>query len=1110
MKKFTKFAVAVLVLSFVAAGSYVFAVNTPKANVCHQTGSQNNPWNAIQVDTSAVPTHLGHGDFMYTGPLDQNGKPSTHNNTGNNWCKNNTPAQISAAKIICTSEADLPNWGAGGPNITAATASDFLAAHPNCHEQPGWKYQWAPVSTANPGNNIESAGGAWTTFDENDLPEITVGQKVWVREQIPSGYIPFSGAVSNLNAAASKNSAEFYCDTDVLNYDNYDQLGPVTAGKLYHCIAFNAQVDMCPNMEGNQLTVPEGRHLDNQGNCVPDIATVHATKVLCDNEFDLPNWGNNGADITATTATNFVAGNSSCKIVPWTFEWAPDGTANPGDNVEVAGGVWTAFSNGTVTVPVGARVWLREQIPAAYHQFSGATTDLDGTNAKRSAEFYCSSDVLNYDNYDQIAPVVKDTTYYCVGFNTLKPTKADGKVHVFKYIDGVQATPENAKDDEHPNGVSFPMYNAPYTQYPYYLGPYSDASAGDIPYESSTYNIVGGTLYTTQELLTTDLVGESCDAENNPDYELVGYTTGTTFDEAKNGEPTKTIPSFTIDGDAYVIVWNHKCTDLPPVDMCPNIEGNQETVPEGMHKDEVGNCVEDQEQIDVCLNIDGIQTEIPKGYHSIGDNYCEKDVEQCEVTFDVVSDDTNKVGSDFASVIDSPNGAWASIADASWIWHDIANFLGGTEQTKTFTKTFTIDGTPTAATLEVAADNAFVGSINGDGSDVIADPTEFNYGSTKSYNVLSYLTADAENTISFDVTNFPVADSTFDTNPAGLIYKLHVVSDICTEEGENQAPIAHAGPDQLIDTAGVILDGSGSTDADGTIVTYTWTQVSGPTTVNPADSATSGAGALVNGTYVFQLVVTDDDGAVSAPDTVTITVDIEEEETKPVCSDNSDNDGDGLIDSTDPACHSDHDVNNSGSYTPNGTSEVYEGTQCSDGKDNDGDEVIDSTDPGCQSGENGAWNPSDNDESNGGSSSSSSRRGGGSSGSKPTNTPTIAPQGEVLGASTQCGIYIDKFLRRGYDNNVEAVKKLQQFLNDYMKAGLTVDGNFGLQTEIALKKFQAAYPGTVLSPWGFKKPTGIFYLTTQTQVNNIMCPDLKLPIPKLTPIETNPLAPKKL
>jgi hypothetical protein len=177
--------------------------------------------------------------------------------------------------------------------------------------------------------------------------------------------------------------------------------------------------------------------------------------------------------------------------------------------------------------------------------------------------------------------------------------------------------------------------------------------------------------------------------------------------------------------------------------------------------------------------------------------------------------------------------------------------------------------------------------------------------------------------------------------------------------------------------------------------------------------------------------------------------------------------------------------------------------QCNDGKDNDGDEKTDMQDPGCSS-------IDDNDETDpvivvsGG--------GGGGHGGHPVFTS--APTGQVLGATASCGIYVDKFLRKGYKNNVEAVKKLQKFLNDFTKAGLKEDGKFGGGTEKALKKFQSDHYATVIAPWvkfnKTKGATGIFYQTTQTEVNNIMCPDLKLPIPTLIPIEKHPDAPKKV
>ena len=145
----------------------------------------------------------------------------------------------------------------------------------------------------------------------------------------------------------------------------------------------------------------------------PPPATVVAAKVECKAEQYLPNWGDGAADITSTTAADWVAqSNGNCWLVEnWMFEWAPSVAANPGDN-EVSGGTgWTAFS-GSTSIPSGSLIWLREQLPTGYVPFTGANTTQDV-----SAEFYCHTDVLNYDNYDWIDPVAPGGTYYCVGFN---------------------------------------------------------------------------------------------------------------------------------------------------------------------------------------------------------------------------------------------------------------------------------------------------------------------------------------------------------------------------------------------------------------------------------------------------------------------------------------------------------------------------------------------------------------------------------------------------------------------------------------------------------------------------------------------------------------------
>ncbi len=100
------------------------------------------------------------------------------------------------------------------------------------------------------------------------------------------------------------------------------------------------------------------------------------------------------------------------------------------------------------------------------------------------------------------------------------------------------------------------------------------------------------------------------------------------------------------------------------------------------------------------------------------------------------------------------------------------------------------------------------------------------------------------------------------------------VVTVTVNAANNQSPTANAGADISItlpvNTA--TLYGSGS-DADGTIVSYAWSNVSGPAsfTIANTSSATTGLYNLVQGIYVFRLTVTDNGGA-TATNTVTVTV----------------------------------------------------------------------------------------------------------------------------------------------------------------------------------------------------------------------------------------------
>ncbi len=91
--------------------------------------------------------------------------------------------------------------------------------------------------------------------------------------------------------------------------------------------------------------------------------------------------------------------------------------------------------------------------------------------------------------------------------------------------------------------------------------------------------------------------------------------------------------------------------------------------------------------------------------------------------------------------------------------------------------------------------------------------------------------------------------------------------------GGNQNPVANAGTDKILTlpSNSLNLSGSGS-DPDGSIASYLWTKVSGPTaTLAGTTTATLSLSSLVQGSYVFRLTVTDNVGA-TASDDVNVTV----------------------------------------------------------------------------------------------------------------------------------------------------------------------------------------------------------------------------------------------
>jgi hypothetical protein len=151
--------------------------------------------------------------------------------------------------------------------------------------------------------------------------------------------------------------------------------------------------------------------------------------------------------------------------------------------------------------------------------------------------------------------------------------------------------------------------------------------------------------------------------------------------------------------------------------------------------------------------------------------------------------------------------------------------------------------------------------------------------------ISSYLWTKISGPSAYSISN----SSAVVTNVSGLVqgiyqFELKVTDNngaigkdtvkITVNAAPNLAPTATAGTDKTITlpTNSVSLSGSG-TDSDGSISSYSWTKISGPSAFNivSSSSAVTSVSGLVQGTYQFELKVTDNNGAIGK-DTVQVTV----------------------------------------------------------------------------------------------------------------------------------------------------------------------------------------------------------------------------------------------
>ena len=455
---------------------------------------------------------------------------------------------------------------------------------------------------------------------------------------------------------------------------------------------------------------------------------------------------------------------------------------------------------------------------------------------------------------------------------------------------------------------------------------------------------------------------------------------------------------------------------------------------------------------------------------------------QC--TLNVVSDTNTFIeGGSNALATYKDHPYWtAMIPGATWIWKTFFVETPTMQETYTFVRDFNVEHDVKEATLTVAADNSYTVSVNGFA--LGGDQNDVNYREENKdvYDLKNALHLGV-NTIKFTVTNLPLDDGTSQTNPAGLLYALSI-----TEKG------ADCGNGN-VPTPSVSLIANPSTITEGATSTLTWdssntnycsaswtnaTSTSGNQEVSPATTTAyniSCGGNYGTTTASTTITVNKDNGGGgggSNPEpSITLTanpsvINIGATSTLTWDSSNTNYCVSSWTSATStsgnqdvsPSATTDYSISCGGNY---GTTTAT--TTITVNQDNGG---------GGNGGGGGGGNGGGGD---GG--------GGGIGGRRRDISHLLAPQGEILGA-TSCS-YLRDYLRRDWQNDPIEVLKLQSFLNVFEGENLSYTSVFDEPTFQAVSRFQNKYFYDILEPWGHEAPTGFVYILTKKKINEIYC-----------------------
>jgi len=402
--------------------------------------------------------------------------------------------------------------------------------------------------------------------------------------------------------------------------------------------------------------------------------------------------------------------------------------------------------------------------------------------------------------------------------------------------------------------------------------------------------------------------------------------------------------------------------------------------------------------------------------------------------------------------------ASSTIPGAEWIWETYYSEDSGDLDeniTRTFIETFNV-ATPTAATLDIAADNGYIVYIN---DELVLDrsiPTyenNFQIHTYKSNVDVSSFIESGENELKVIVTNKGVNNSNSRNNPAGVLFKLTM--DVI-EGSQCEITTAPTKPNEPSKDF-VIIDGYKYVGAGESYLAFEgWTIYAYNIETEQELSTTTDE----FGYYYFE--VGDGEWEIYEAMPVDWEQTLVEENNEPLNSEEFEGDLFCLfiVDEFEPEDDAVSDANCDFYNTFVGEGEP------------DVPDVI--TPPSTTS---------PNDETQ--------RRGRSSGGTRVDNPAT--PQALVAGASTSVCPFLNDYMQIGIENNPFEVTKLQLFLNIFVAPTL-ITGIFDALTDSNVKAFQETHRAEILEPWFEKgivphnKPTGYVYKLTRWKINDIICP----------------------